>query len=220
MIIDTDNLSTLSLQEVALLLLFYDPKVDKSRTVLQVKDVDISKLLNGLRQKKYVMSSIYSTDFNKKPPYRHVAWSLLDKGKQALAENCINTSKKKLNITPSVVARCDALAPKLQELYPVGTKPGTSQKWRGSAKLVSEKLQKLISRGEIFTDDEAIAATKEYVTGFGGMYTNMRVLIYFLSKNEIVGGEVKKSCDFMSYIEDLRNNKTRVNNNNWEVELR
>lgn len=222
MVFDTENLENLTIKELGLLLLLYDKRVDKSRTVVQVKDVDIYELLDSLERKKYVISSIYSTDFNYRPPYKHTMWSLVEKGKQVLAENCMQTVKEVKTIsTKELVSRCDSLADKLMELYPAGTKPGTSLKWRGYKKGVSEKLQKLIKNGNEFTDEEAINATKAYINSFGGMYTTMRVLPYFLSKNEIVGGESKKTCDFMSYVEDLRNNtKSQSTSVDWTIELR
>ncbi len=222
MVIDTENLGSLSLPELGLLLMLYDKRVDKSRTVLQVKDTDIKGVLEELQKKGYIMSSVYATDFNHKPPYQHTAWSLLEKGKLALAEACVQEKPVlKRAATKAIKDRCDALAPKLMEIYPMGKKPGTNNQWRGYKGGVSEKLQKLIFGGETFTDEEAIEATKAYVTGFNGMYTNMRVLPYFLGKNEVVGGEVKKSCDFMSYVEDIRNNPKQVNvASDWDLVLR
>jgi hypothetical protein len=222
MIIDTENLNGLSLPELGLLLMLYDKRVDKSRTVMQVKDIDIIGVLEELQKKGYVMSSIYTTDFNYKPPYRHIAWSILEKGKLALADASVQEKPVlKRAATKAVKDRCDALALKLMAIYPMGKKPGTSNQWRGYKGGVSEKLQKLLLTGNDFTDEEAVEATKAYVTGFNGMYTNMRVLPYFLGKNEVVGGEVKKSCDFMSYVEDIRSNTQQVHiSQDWEVELR
>lgn len=222
MVIDTENLGTLTLPEVGLLLLLYDKRVDKSRTVVQVKDTDIGDVFAELQRKGFIMSSVYATDYDKKPPYQHTAWSLLEKGKLALAEAAVQErSVLKRAVTKAVKDRCDALAPRLMELYPMGKKPGTNNQWRGYKGGVSEKLQKLIASGENFTDEEAIEATKAYVGGFNGMYTNMRVLPYFLGKNEVVGGEVKKTCDFMSYVEDIRNNPQQAGiPQDWDVTLR
>ena len=220
MIIDTNNL-TIPLHELALLLLLYDSRVDKSRTVIQVRDKDIQEALSKLVEEGYIMDAIYETDNNYRPPYRHISWSLLEKGKLLLAENCVQEKPvlKRVN-NRAVKARCDALALKLMELYPAGKKPGTNNQWRGYKGGVSEKLQKLIASGEVFTDEEAISATKAYIDGFNGMYTNMRILPYFLGKNEIVGGEVKKTCDFMSYVEDMRNNPQQANlAKDWDVTL-
>lgn len=221
MIIDTDNLSSLTLHELAALLLLYDSRVDKSRTVVQVKDTDIKDLMHSLYKKGFISTVIYSTDNSYVPPYKHLAFSLLEKGKIAIADNCVTAKPStKKAVTKAVKDRCDALAVKLMELYPGGKKPGTANQWRGYKGGVSEKLQKLIQLGNEFTDDEAIAATKAYVSGFNGMYTSMRTLPYFLGKNEIVGGEVKKTCDFMTYVEDFRNNPQQSSiDTNWDIRL-
>ena len=222
MIIDTENLNTLSLHEVAALLLLYDKRVEKSRTVVEIRDADLTKLFSSLEEKGLIVSSIYATDQNTKPPFQHVCYSLIEAGRRALADNCVsNKAVLKTANKEAIRKRCDELAPKLIELYPAGKKPGTSLMWRGSSSIVSNKLQKLIEGGSVFTDEEAIAATKSYVGGFNGIYTNMRILPYFLSKNEIVGGEVKKSCDFMSYVEDLRSNPSQTSlSRDWDVALR
>ena len=222
MIIDTENLSTLSLHEVAALLLLYDKRVEKSKVVVEVRDIDLEKLFGALEEKGFIVSSIYATDDNTKPPFQHVCYSLIEAGRQALADNCSQDRKVKKILTQKAVReRCDALALKLQELYPIGKKPGTSLQWRGYKTGVSEKLQKLINNGNEFTDEEAINATKNYVSTFNGIYTSMRTLPYFLGKSEIVGGEVKKTCDFMSYVEDLRSNPSQNHSNaNWDVSLR
>lgn len=222
MIIDTENLNTLSLHEVALLLLLYNKGVEKTKKVVEIKDEDIYKALNNLEKKGFIVSSIYATDFTTKPPFRHVCYSLLEHGRQALADNCVsNKTILKTANKESIRKRCTLLAPKLREIFPIGRKPGTSLVWRGYENGIIEKLQKLIEQGNTFTDEEAIAATKAYVDSFNGLYTTMRVLPYFLSKNEIVGGEVKKTSDFMSFVEDLRVNPTQASTDkNWDVTLK
>lgn len=222
MLIDTENLSSLTLPELSLLLLLYDKRVDKSRTVVQVKEIDIKQLLKSLRDKGYITATVYTTDYKYTPPYKRVAYSLLEKGKVALADNCVESKPAtKPSDKKAIKSRCDVLAPKLMELYPMGKKPGTSNQWRGYRGGVSEKLQKLIINGNEFTDEEAIDATKAYIGSFNGIYTNMRTLPYFLGKNEIVGGEVKKTCDFMSYVEDLRSNPEQSHlSQDWDVSLR
>ena len=222
MIIDTENLGELTLPELGVLLLLYDKRVDKSRTLVEVKDKDIKDLIHSLWKKGFVYASVYSTDNNYNPPLKHLSYSLLEKGKLALAEACVQEKPVLKRVNTKVIRdRCNELALKLMEIYPKGKKPGTANQWRGYKGGISEKLQKLIQLGNEFTDEEAINATKAYVSGFNGMYTNMRTLPYFLGKNEIVGGEVKKTCDFMSYVESLRDNPEQVNlNKDWEIELR
>lgn len=220
MIFDTKNLNNLTIQELGLLLLLYNEKMERTRTLLQVKDVDIENLFDSLQQRGYITSCIYSTDFSYRPPYRRASWSLLEKGRQLLSENCVSpTSSRKKVTNQEVLDRCASLAPKLMALYPMGNKPGTSLKWRGSEKIVAERLCKLINEGNEFTDEEAINATKNYVSAFNGMYTQMRILPYFLWKNRVVGGEVDKACDFMSYVEDLRTNNNSSQTPDWDVKL-
>jgi hypothetical protein len=221
MVIDTENLNGLSIPEVGLLLMLYNKNLDKSRTVMQVKDTDIREILHSLYKRGFISAAIYSVDTAFKPPYKRLCYSLLEKGKIALAENCVQEKKiLKRAVTKAIKDRCDSLAPKLMEIYPAGKKPGTNIQWRGYKGGNSEKLQKLIITGNDFTDEEAIEATKAYVTGFNGMYTDMRCLPYFLGKRELVGGEVKSSCDFMTYVEDIRNNEQSRVSSNWDIELR
>lgn len=221
MIIDTENLDTLTLPELAVLLLLYDKRLDASKTLLEVKDTDLESMFKSLEKKRYIISSVYATDFDKEPSYKHVSWSLVEKGKQALANNCLKDPQINKKISNKNLAkRFYALAPKLMEIYPQGIKPGTSLQWRGNQKSIAERLLKVYLQQE-FTDEEAIKATKAYVQSFNGDYTTMRVLLYFICKNVIKGGEVEKTRDFLSYVEDIRSNPQQTNlKKDWEVELR
>lgn len=221
MIIDTENLDSLQLHEVALLLLLYDKKLERTKTVLEVKDVDILGVLNNLEKKGLIISSIYATDFNYKPPFQHTCWSLIEKGRQALADNCVQDQKvRKVVSDRALKTRFEALAPKLMEIFPLGNKPGTSLKWRGNITSIAERLIKVYSLSE-FTDEEAIAATKNYVSSFNGNFDTMRVLMYFICKNVIKGGEVEKTRDFLSYVEDVRNNPVQTTmKKDWDIELK
>lgn len=221
MIIDTENLDSLKLHELALLLLLYDKRLERTRTVLEVKDVDILGVLNDLEKRGLIVSSIYATDFNHKPPFQHTCWALIEKGRQALADNCVQDQKvKKIVSDKALKTRFEALAPKLMEIFPLGNKPGTSLKWRGNIASIAERLLKVYSLTE-FTDEEAIAATKNYVDSFNGDYTAMRVLMYFICKNVIKGGEIEKTRDFLSYIEDIRSNPQQSTlRKDWDIELR
>lgn len=221
MIIDTENLDSLKLHELALLLLLYDKRLERTRTVLEVKDVDILGVLNDLEKRGLIVSSIYATDFNHKPPFQHTCWALIEKGRQALADNCVQDQKvKKIVSDKALKTRFEALAPKLMEIFPLGNKPGTSLKWRGNIASIAERLLKVYSLTE-FTDEEAIAATKNYVDSFNGDYTAMRVLMYFICKNVIKGGEIEKTRDFLSYIEDIRSNPQQSTlRKDWDIELK
>lgn len=78
----------------------------------------------------------------------------------------------------------EALARKLQEIYPAGNKPGKSYSWRGDTETITQKLRTIVARcGFYFTEEEAIAATKEYVNSFKeDDLTQMSLLENFILK--------------------------------------
>lgn len=105
------------------------------------------------------------------------------------------------------------LIPKLQELYPKGKKDGTSYYWRGSKPELYRKLKYLIKNGAEFTDEQALQATKDYISSFNGQYTYMHLLKYFLSKKERVDGVIEEKSEFLSYIENIGQNN--VTSDDW-----
>jgi DNA-binding PadR family transcriptional regulator len=216
MIIDTENLSSLSLKELAALLLLYDKRTENSRYVSKVKDTDIKNILTELEKKRYISSVIYATDFNLN--IRHSEYFITQKGREELAENC---SLKYVPITIDIVIRCNNLANKLRELYPEGKKPGTMYMWKDSTKIISQRLQSLIAKGYEFTDEEAVNATKYYIDGFQGVYDFMQLLKYFIIKKIIKDGEVEETSQLMSYIQNIKENPGNNNiNPNWGLTLK
>ena len=81
--------------------------------------------------------------------------------------------------------RLEKLSMKLQEVFPQGKKEGTSQYWRGNKREITLRLKKFFKlHGNTYTDDELVQAAKTYVEGYNGMYKFMRVLKYFIWKDE------------------------------------
>lgn len=81
--------------------------------------------------------------------------------------------------------RIDSLIVKMQELFPKGKKEGTNQYWRGNKREISLRVKKFFKLyGNFYTDDQILDATKSYVEGFNSRYTYMRVLKYFIWKDE------------------------------------
>lgn len=81
--------------------------------------------------------------------------------------------------------RLEKLVIKLQVLFPEGKKDGTTQYWRGNKREISLRLKKFFKLyGDDYTDDEIIDATKKYIENFHGMYGKMRILKYFIWKDE------------------------------------
>jgi hypothetical protein len=98
----------------------------------------------------------------------------------------------------------EALASKMQELYPAGKKPGTTYMWRGTVAEIAKKLKTLVSKyGYTLEEDKVLAATKNYVNSFNGDYQRMRLLKYFILKSEKdEDGNVVVVTDLMAYIEN------------------
>lgn len=97
--------------------------------------------------------------------------------------------------------RFEKLAEDLQNIYPKGKKPGTSQMWRDSKSIISKRLKAVIKKYNVkFTNEEAIEATRKYVNSFNGDYRYMQVLKYFICKRNNMTGE--ESSQLLSYIEN------------------
>jgi hypothetical protein len=100
------------------------------------------------------------------------------------------------------------LAQKMIELFPIGKKPGTSYLWRGNLQMITRRLNQLYEKsGAKFTDEEALAATEAYVKENNGN-PYMRILKYFIFKNQVGGYGNELDSDLLSWIENIRNGGT------------
>lgn len=80
------------------------------------------------------------------------------------------------------------LVEQLREIFPKGIKTGSAA-WRGNKREITLRLQKFFKIYDKYTDEELISATKKYVESFNGNYTYMRILKYFILKDEVKIGE-------------------------------
>lgn len=103
----------------------------------------------------------------------------------------------------------NALALRLQSIYPKGCKNGTSYPWRSTTSEVAFKLMTLVNEyGFTFTEEEAINATKQYVEDCKEDTAHMSLLKYFILKTDIDKTGMKDiKSNFMSIIENNRNNE-------------
>lgn len=109
------------------------------------------------------------------------------------------------------------LAEKLMSIYPQGRKPGTPYYWKGNKREIALKLKSFYKRyGRKYTEDEIANATQEYVDSFNGDYTFMRLLKYFIWKQD------KGTMDESSELATLIDNKDQedVNKEDWNTQLR
>lgn len=104
--------------------------------------------------------------------------------------------------------KLDTLASQLMEIFPKGKKEGTTSYWRGNRKEIRERLQKFFKLyGNKYTDEQILKATQDYVSSFNGNYSYMRVLKYFILKDERKSDEegkliVQQVSDLATFIEN------------------
>lgn len=99
--------------------------------------------------------------------------------------------------------RFNNLADKLRELFPTGRKPGTQLQWRDSTKIIAQRLKIFVKKFDVkFTDEQAIEATKKYISGFNDNYQFMQVLKYFIMKAGKEDGTSVVNSQLLSYMEN------------------
>lgn len=127
-------------------------------------------------------------------------YSITREGVDIIEQVILNSEFKGNNTS---YGKYENLAIKLRELFPEGKKAGTNYYWRDSVATIAKKLKALVKKnGECFTDEQAIIATKEYVSSFNGNYQYMQLLKYFISKQKVVDGTVEEESQLLSYIEN------------------
>ena len=172
---------------------------------------DIPGLLERLSNKGYIKKNddLFGKGYQ-------INETFLDRVRAALLSNDPDVPKEDV---------LDNLASKLMELYPPGKKAGTTSYWRGNKKEIREKLQKFYKLyGNKFTDEQIIEATRKYVASFNGNYSYMRVLKYFIIKDEKTeNSEGRYSINQVSDLATLIENAGQENgslDNDWSAELR
>lgn len=148
----------------------------------------------------------YKENFDKLIEKSIISKNVFDKDSMVLSNNTRDLIAKVLIESDAKVMGYDLnfeeLAKKLQDIYPKGNKPGTTYNWGDNTAVIAFKLRTLVAKyGFIFTEDEAIKATKEYVDSFEDDNKNMKLLKYFIlrtSKDDSIDSM------FMTIIENNR----------------
>lgn len=118
--------------------------------------------------------------------------------------------------------RIETLAVRLADIFPKGKKAGTCYYFKGNRKDNVLRLKKFFKLYGHYTDEQILDAAQRYVDSFNGNYTYMRILKYFIWKDD-----VKKDAEGNGYVDehsDLANwieNKDSVNTSNadWTTSL-
>lgn len=173
--------------------------------VLVKTGADIPMLFANLEDKKALVKDIFNKYLVTFGYDERVASVLLDSDKDRQPQD-----------------RIELLAGQMMELFPALKKAGSSQYFRGNKKDITLRLKKFFKLyGNKFSNDQILDATKKYVESFNGNYTYMRVLKYFIWKDEKRvnsdgEGYVDEVSDLASYIE----NDGKEFNKEWTANIR
>lgn len=118
--------------------------------------------------------------------------------------------------------RLEKLALDLAMIFPKEKKAGTCHYFRGNRKDNILRLKKFFKLYGHYTDEQILDAAKRYVDSFNGNYTYMRILKYFIWKDE-----KKLDADGNAYIDetsDLANwienrGQSNSSNSDWTTSL-
>ena len=127
-----------------------------------------------------------------------------------LAESTNAVAKRSTNI--------EELADKLRDIYPNGKILNTNYYYRCNRQDIINKLKTFFKMyGTKYTDEQIINATQKYINSFNGNYTYLKLLKYFIWKDERLKGESVQSL-LADFIENESSEDTT--NTDWTVELK
>lgn len=122
------------------------------------------------------------------------------------------------------------LAKQMRELYPQGKMKDrygrmTPYYYRCNNGEVVKKLKKFFTIFGSVPDEEILDATKRYVASFQGNYTGMRLIKYFIIKDDVKPsedgtGHVEQISDLATFLENKESEgEEGVNNDDWTTKL-
>lgn len=141
-------------------------------------------------------------------------YSLMNKAEDLLTKIIINSDS---NVTKRST-NIEELADKLREIYPSGKIPNTNYYYKCNRQDIINKLKTFFKMyGTKYTDEQIINATQKYISSFNGNYAYLKLLKYFIWKDERLKGESVQSL-LADFIEN-ENSEDTVNTD-WTVELK
>ena len=166
------------------------------------------EVFQKLNKERFLLD-LGSSIFNEETKYR-----LSRKANEALscilAESTDAVTKRTTNI--------EELADKLREIYPNGKIFNTNYYYRCNRQDIINKLKTFFKMyGTKYTDEQIINATQKYVNSFNGNYAYLKLLKYFIWKDERLKGESVQSL-LADFIENESSEDTT--NTDWTIELK
>lgn len=175
--------------------------------LLLIKSCDnLSSLFESLESKKIIVKDVFG-GYMVTQRWDDVASSILldsDKNRQS-------------------PERIEQLAIKLMEIFPKEKKAGTCHYFRGNKKDNILRLKKFFKLYGKYTDEQILNAARNYVASFNGNYSYMRILKYFIWKDDVkMDTEGKRYVDEVSDLANWIENEDHENNSNndWTVMLK
>lgn len=166
------------------------------------------EVFQKLNKERFLLD-LGSSIFNEETKYR-----LSRKANEALscilAESTDAVAKRTTNI--------EELADKLRDIYPSGKIYNTNYYYRCNRQDIINKLKTFFKMyGTKYTDEQIINATQKYVNSFNGNYAYLKLLKYFIWKDERLKGESVQSL-LADFIENESAEDTT--NTDWTIELK
>lgn len=110
--------------------------------------------------------------------------------------------------------RLESLATQLMEAFPKQKKAGTCHYFRGNRKDIILRLKKFFKLYGRYTDEQIVTAAKKYVESFNGDYSYMRILKYFIWKDD-----VKINSEGARYVDEVSDLANWIENAGQEESL-
>ena len=181
-------------------------KLEELLVILLVKTgIDIPKLFQSLEDKKILVKDIFGS-YLVTQRWDDIASTVLldsDKNKQS-------------------PERIEKLAVALADIFPKGKKEGTCHYFKGNKKDTVLRLKKFFKLYGQYTDEQILDAARRYVASFNGNYTYMRILKYFIWKDEVRHdsegkGYIDETSDLANWIENA--GTVNKSNSDWIATL-
>ena len=185
----------------------YSLEPEEALALLLIKtNNDIPSIINNLLEKKAIVKDMFNNYMLTQRWDDLLCSIMLDSDKDAISED-----------------KVESLALKLMAIFPKEKKAGTCHYFRGNRKDNILKLKKFFKLyGNKYSEEEILEAAQNYVNSFSGNYKYMRILKYFIWKDEKKmdsNGKyyIEETSDLASCIENKGQN---ISNEDWGSELR
>ena len=184
----------------------YDLDISEIFAILLIKTgKDIPKLFQSLEEKEMIVKDMFG------------GYLVTQKWDDTTASVLLDSDRN--HQSPE---RLESLAIKLMEQFPKEKKSGTCHYFRGNKKDTILRLKKFFKLYGKYTDEQIVEAAKRYVSSFNGNYSYMRILKYFIWKDEVkIDSEGKKYVDEVSDLANWIENSSQETSlgNDWNTEL-